>query len=125
MEHDPSRYLNVRGDDRLKWVGVDLDKTMCTGVWPEPGIGPIIEGTKKALDALTAKGWKIIIYTSRPWAEYEAIENWCKDNEIPIRAIICGKPLFKYFIDDRNIEFDGDWDKVVGKIPDYNKNSNG
>ena len=52
-------------------------------------------------------GYKIVIFTSRPWDDYSNIENWLNDNHIPFRSIVCGKPIVKYYIDDRNIEFKG------------------
>ena len=67
-------------------------------------------------NVLVANGYKIIIHTSRAWNEYDIIEKWLDDWKIPHRRIVCGKLFAKYYIDDRNIEFNGSWEKVYKKI---------
>lgn len=89
----------------MKWLGVDFDGTICKTKPPKFEMGKIVKGAKETLDFLTKKGWKIIIYTSRSWADYCNIELWCQDNELPVSQIVCGKILVRYFIDDKAIEF--------------------
>lgn len=110
------KYLPTIKDDELLWVGVDLDKTLAEGIWPKEGIGKPIKGAREFLNKLVEKGFKITIFTSRPWSHHKCIEDWCSDNGMPVRRIICGKPLFRCTIDDRNIEFDGNFKKVLRKI---------
>ena len=106
----------------LKWIFIDLDGTLSESIWPEPGIGLIKHGAKNTLDKLTKLGYKIIVYTARPWSHYESIEKWCLDNKLIIRRIVCGKPLFRWVIDDRNIEFRNSWENIIDKIQEYEKN---
>lgn len=89
----------------LKWVGVDLDGTLAFPIWtpgnPTSAIGnPIAENVMKA-DELRIEGYKIIVHTSRPWTDYEAIEWWLSYWGIPWDDIQCGKPLFAVYVDDR------------------------
>lgn len=104
----------LRNND-LKWIGVDLDLTIAHNDENFNLLEPI-EGAKEALEQLTARGYKIIIYTARPWSEYQDVEDWLGNYAIPYRRIICGKPLFKYIIDDKNITFKGDWKEVLEQI---------
>lgn len=103
-------------EQELKWLGVDLDDTIATSKYPKFKLGKPINGSKEALDKLTKNGWKVIIYTSRPWNEYDVVERWLIKWSIPFRRIICGKLLPRIFIDDRNIEFDGNWKKALKKV---------
>lgn len=102
--------------DKLKWYGVDLDNTLAEPIWPKPGIGKIKKGAKEAIAKIIKSGKKIVIHTARPWGDYENIERWCKDNKIPVKAIVCGKLLVEWYIDDRGVEFSGDWGKVINKV---------
>ena len=104
-------------NEEVKWLGVDFDKTIAnTGGHPDYIPREPLPGAVEALKALDKKGYKIVIYTARHWADYINIEAYCKEYGIPVRRIICGKPLFKWIIDDKNIEFDGDWGKVTKKL---------
>lgn len=106
----------IKTDD-LKWLLVDLDETVATNFGPPTYVlGLPIEGAREAIKKLAKKGWKITIYTARPWADYQEIEDWLDTNKIPHRRIICGKPLGRWIVDDKNIEFKGDWNEVLKKI---------
>ena len=119
MEHQNNNYLDDISTERLKWIGVDLDGTLSEFCWPDRGIGKIIPGAKESVYKLIEMGYKIVIYTSRYWSYYEAVERWCIDNDIRAKKIICGKPLFRWVIDDKNIEFSGDWNKAISIIKPY------
>ena len=103
--------------DEIKWLGVDFDDTIAhNSGYPDFIPQPPIEGAVEALRVLDKKGYKIVIYTARHWADYQNIEAYCRKYGIPARRIICGKPLFKWIIDDKNIEFHGDWQEVLTKL---------
>lgn len=108
---------NNMGSDALSWLCVDFDDVIAHNSG-KPYYLPTtpLDGAKDALVKLEKDGWKIIIYTARSWADYNTIEAWLDANSIPYRRIICGKPLGKYIIDDRNVEFKGDWKKTLKKI---------
>ena len=103
-------------EPELQWIGVDLDNTLAhnTG-YPEFKLTTPLDGALPAMKEMNKK-WKITIYTARHWGDYKDIEDWLNLHGIPFRRIICGKPLFKFIIDDKNIEFDGSWTKTMKKI---------
>lgn len=91
----------------LIWLAVDLDSTLASPLPLEEVLGgaigpPIRENVEKARRAHQA-GWKIVIHTARGWAEYERIEAWLKEFNIPFRTIVCGKILAHSYVDDRAV----------------------
>lgn len=119
-EADGSYYYPARGTtgpetEGLKWLAVDLDGTLAEPVWPLPGIGkPILSNVAKLSEAVD-RGWKVLIHTSRPWADYEMIERWAAMNlHRPVSRIVCGKVLAARYIDDRNIDMNDEHWYPVG-----------
>jgi len=114
MNEKNETYLT---NDELKWLLVDFDDVIAHNTG-KPDYIPTtpLDGAKESLVKLTKDGWKIVIYTARSWADYNTIETWLDSNEIPHRRIVCGKPLGKYIIDDRNIAFKGDWSEALKEI---------
>lgn len=103
-----SDWPKVEQRDRLLWAAVDGDGTLWRSMWSpknptaKPG-PPILENIRKCQELVDA-GWKIVVHTSRPWSEYEAIEEWCTEHlSFPIRAIVCGKLLAAIYVDDRAV----------------------
>ena len=108
-------------NEEIKWIGIDFDKTIADNSgFPNFIPGEPLSGAVESIQKLNNDGYKITIFTARPWADYSNIESYCKHHNIPARRIICGKPLFKCMIDDINIEFDGDWNKVLEKVLKFN-----
>ena len=89
----------------LKWAAIDLDGTLAEPVWtpdnPVSEIGPPIWANVEKLIRLHEAGYKIVVHSSRPWTDYEAIEVWCGYYRIPVRRIQCGKILAAIYVDDR------------------------
>jgi hypothetical protein len=94
-------HIPTRTNSQLKWYGIDLDGTIAESIWPQEGIGDPINLDK--LQAVADAGFRPVIFTARPWSDYEAIEQWLQKYELPITKIICGKPLFHKFVDDKGI----------------------
>lgn len=106
-------------NDELKWLLIDFDDTIARNTGHPEYLPTVpVEGAIEALQKLHREGWKITIYTARPWSGYKIVEDWCDKHEIPHRRIICGKPLGRWIIDDRNIEFNGSWKDVLNKVGD-------
>lgn len=107
-------------NEEIKWIGVDWDDTIATNSgFPTFIPGEPLVGAVESLQKLNDEGYKITIFTARPWADYANLEKYCEHYNIPARRIICGKPLFKCIIDDKNLEFNGDWKKVLEKVKNF------
>jgi hypothetical protein len=97
-------------DTDVPYVGVDFDDTLVRKIWPEPGIGPIIQENWRKLRALRAEGWEPVVYTARHWDDYARIKAFMKLNGFPDIRVICGKPLFaKYIGDEAANEREASW----------------
>jgi len=109
--------LSPMTDTDMRWLGVDLDQTIANGTgYPNFELTTPLKGAKDALVSLAKDGWKITIYTARPWADYSKIEHWLDEWKIPYRRIVCGKILVRFMIDDRNLEFRGDWTEMLDRL---------
>jgi hypothetical protein len=107
MTHSPLDYSNgMTPDDELTRIGIDLDGTLAVSIWPELGIGPPIMKTVKWARQKAAEGNKIVIFTSRADAEYIDIAKWCRAYGVPFVWIYTGKPLMKYYLDDKNLKLE-------------------
>ena len=102
MFYNPSKYHRNLKEEDVIWCGIDLDKTLAEGIWPQEGIGKPIKKTVQWAQKMDRQGYKIIIHTSRPWSERKDIEMWCNDHGVPFKEIHCGKPFYKYYVDDKN-----------------------
>lgn len=106
---------------------VDFDNTICEwGKYPDPGLP--IPGVKKALQELKNMGFEILILSSRTSDEMSKypidkemqkrlMEEYLDEHEIPYDVVLkSDKPVAMYYIDDRALEFHGDWEEVLEKI---------
>ena len=104
-------------ESRFKVIGVDLDKTIAkNSPHPDYDLLEPIDGAWESLNYLHHHGWDIFIYTSRPWHDYNMIKDWLDRYDFEYDGIICGKLFCKWMVDDRNITFDGDWNKVLKMV---------
>lgn len=109
-----------------KYICVDLDGTIAHyKEWQgETSFGDPIEGVQSALGQLRTEGWKIIIYTTR--VNQALIENYLNRNSVPFDYInhnpdqpenaIGGKPFADAYIDDRGIQFNGNWQSTLNEV---------
>ena len=115
---------------------VDLDGTIAQDA-KYPAIGKPFKGVKEALEKLRKAGFRIRIYTCRlngkQWKDtndhqchnekydeiLDQIRDYLKENEIPYDDIVEwdeGKPVASWYIDNRGLQFDGDWESIVEKV---------
>jgi hydroxymethylpyrimidine pyrophosphatase-like HAD family hydrolase len=80
----------------------DLDGTICEEkpTFEKLLAKPNTEIIQKIND-LYHLGNNIMIYTARGWAEFSATEYWLKENGVKYHSLICGKPIYDIWVDDR------------------------
>ena len=107
---------------KLKWVAIDFDGVIANNSGhPNYVATTPIDGAKEALTELQRRGWKVVIYTARPYSDYENIERFLNDHEIPFKHIVCGKLLAERYYDDRNIGFkQTGWQTLLDECGEYN-----
>lgn len=118
-----------------KRVAVDFDGTLCGFAFPN--IGPVKKDAREALLMFKALGFKIIIWSCRtchwdydvyggdpqqPTLERDRVKEmieWLNANEIPYDEVddgSKGKPSADYYIDDKGVRFDDNWDEIMAFI---------
>jgi hypothetical protein len=87
-------------------IAVDFDGTLVSG-------DKAIPGAKEAINTLREQGHKIMIFSCN---NTDWIKKVLADNDIRYDYIWPeAKPVYDLLIDDRNIEFNGDWMVALGK----------
>lgn len=109
-----------------KVVCIDLDGTISHYIeWvDENTFGNIIPNADSALKKLKSRGYTIIIYTTR--ANKQLVAEFLNKHNIPFDYInenpnqpknaIGGKPLADIYLDDRGLQFNGNWNDTLEKI---------
>jgi hypothetical protein len=116
-------------DELEPTIAVDFDKTICDESSLYPEFGKLIEGTNESLQKLKDMGYSIKIYTCRLngqamskgsfISQYNALIDWLQENEVPYDDIATpdeGKIFAEFYIDDKGIRFQDNWEEVVSFI---------
>jgi len=117
-----------RKEEEMKTVAIDLDGTILRhweGTFDTHKFGEILPGAKEALEEMKALDYYLIIHTCR--TDEEAVSKFLKENKIPFDAIntnpnapeFDGKPVADIYIDDRAINFSGNWRKALVQIKEF------
>jgi hypothetical protein len=96
-------------------ICIDLDQTLCVHGGDYQTAEPV-SGAKQALAALRNDGWIIVLHTARHFNHWQITVDWLARYEFEYDHIVFGKPPARFYIDDRAIRFDGDWDEVCERI---------
>lgn len=116
-----------------KTICVDFDGVICDSKYP--GLGPLIDGAKEALQLFKALGFTIIISSCRScswnWDKYyegqpvnhaserkvhQDMVEFLQSNGIPYDVIddgTKGKVSADYYIDDKGIRFTNNWPAIA------------
>ena len=86
----------------MKKFVFDIDGTICDeGPAQERMFSKPKNETIKLINKLYHEGHTIIIYTARGWDQYKLTTHWLNENKVNYHTIMCGKPIYDYWIDDR------------------------
>ena len=99
---------------------IDFDGVIHDYAHPKPGrkMGEPIAGAKESLELLKQKGHEIIIFTVKADSErgIQIVREWMEYYQIPFDSITNIKQNADYYIDDKAIRFEGNWDETNNKI---------
>lgn len=104
--------------EEIKWVLIDFDGTIHPYDKKDKKHNiknPPMKGAKETLEKIEKLGYKICIYTARPWSDYKPIEEYLLYYQIPFSRIFCGKVFGVLLIDDKAFRLT-DWIKDKKKI---------
>jgi len=85
----------------------DLDGTICEERKTfEKSLAAPKQDVIDLVNKLFDDGNTIIIYTARSWSEFKITEHWLKEKDVKYNVLMCGKPIYDVWIDDRamNVE---------------------
>jgi len=95
---------------------IDIDGTICSEEdFKNREKAKPFKKTIKNINSLKKKGHKIILFSSRPWSQYDMTQEWLKKKKLKFDNLILGKPIGDIWIDDRSIN-PSNWDLVNKKI---------
>ena len=75
-----------------------------------------MSGAREALRRLREAGWVIVLYTARHFNHWQVTVDWLTQQGFVYDQIVFGKPPARFYIDDRSMSFQGDWDEVYEKL---------
>ncbi len=112
----------------MKTIAIDLDGTILAhweGDFVNDKFGKVLPGAKEALEEMKELGYYLIIHTCR--TDGKEVAKFLKEKEIPFDAIninpnapeFDGKPVADIYIDDRAINFGGNWRKALVQIKEF------
>ena len=90
---------------------IDMDGTICSEEktfeksLAQPNLNAVANINK------LFESYFIIIYTARGWLEFNITKKWLDDHNIKFDLLMCGKPIYDFWIDDRAIRFEG-WEQI-------------
>lgn len=98
---------------KTKKIVFDIDGTICTESFAQERIfAHPKQNIIDAINKLYSEGCVIILYTARGWDQFKLTEYWLKQNGVKYNLLMCGKPIYDYWVDDRSLHPD-DIKKII------------
>jgi len=83
-------------------IGLDLDGTLVSEEKTfEKEFAKPLKKAAKLTSKLHKKGYIVTIFTARSWAEWKSTFYFLKKHKFYFDNLICGKPNFDYYCDNR------------------------
>lgn len=86
-------------------IAIDFDETIF-----DRRKACIIPGARETINDWGCSGHEITVFTNRPDYDYSTIKKILDGEKIIYDRLICGKPSYDLFIDDKAAQFKG-WDQ--------------
>lgn len=114
---DENQVANMEhGNGRT--IAVDLDGCLAQydGNYKALEIGEPVDKAREFLRSLHELGYRIVVFTSR--TNQEVTWHWLRSHDMAEYVLIVTnvKPLAIAYVDDRAVQFDGDWSNVINRI---------
>ncbi|MDX2301300.1 MAG: hypothetical protein NW226_00815 [Microscillaceae bacterium] len=97
-----------------KIIALDIDGTVCT-IEADYSQCKLMEGCLEGILKFKEAGYLIYLHTGRHINHFETTTRWLKEHKVPYDHIVFGKPVAKYYIDDRGIRFSS-WEQLFKDI---------
>lgn len=121
----------------MKRLLIDVDSTLCETRKEHEHYSDVIpkKGAIETLKDWKARGYYIMIYTSRNMSKYNnniglivanqapILQEWLKKHEIPYDELHFGKPLSDVIIDDKAIRYENNWEETKKLVESVLENS--
>ncbi|MFH1022880.1 MAG: hypothetical protein V1809_05785 [Planctomycetota bacterium] len=111
---------------RSNTICIDFDGVIAEFTRDINEFGTVLAGTAEATAKLKALGYKIIIHTARPNTpeHIAALARHLRDNHVcfdeinsdPNAPWASGKPLADFYVDDRAVAFNRNWDDILWQV---------
>lgn len=83
--------------------------------------GKPVEGAKEAIKSLRDKGWLVLVHSTR--CSYSggtiAIVEYLNEYNIRVDGVCTNKPPADIYVDDRGIQFNGNWEELMHSIENF------
>lgn len=99
---------------KLKRIVVDLDGTLLPeGSFSDRYFQPAFDRTRSLVNRAIEEGHWVLLFSARPWPEYRLTEDWLRRNGVRYSALVLGKPVADFVLDDRSSSNPDDLEKFL------------
>ena len=101
----------------MKKIVFDIDGTICeeSPTFERFMAKPRVEYINMVNECYS-EGHFVMLYTARTWSEYKMTEEWLRLNNVKYHILLCGKPVYDLWVDDRAINAKIDHKVIQEKI---------
>jgi hypothetical protein len=98
-------------------ICVDIDQTICRSSGPDTYLtADPMPGAKEALTRLRESGWVIVLFTGRHFNHWQVTVEWLQRHGFTYDQLVFGKPPARYYVDDRAVNYQGNWDLICEQL---------
>ena len=114
-------YAKIKDNNTIrKTISIDLDGVLDNYTkYENNSIPEIRQGAKEFIQKLHERGYNLVLFTNR---KPLSASKWLIENDLDkyFSDVTNIKPKAMIYIDDRALKFEGDYDKTLNQIKDFN-----